>query len=216
MSERLRNNYESEARGWRELAPDEEVGLGDRKHLWDARETYKNTGINGRLLARLAMGGARMDIYDLRYTESEEGVREITPKWRMEADYLVVDSYGHDKEKGFQGLSVGDSVVMGRQGNGDRFDYDNTVSRRHLEIRADNSGLVITNLRPSNATKIEWGELMSEDEKSEDRYLRESIAGYNDSASYTAPEEYDGNNGGYGDREKKFGQRITGIFKKRQ
>ena|GEM_PF-3026689 len=190
MSENFKGNYEEGARGWRELAPDEEVRLSERKHLWNAEETAQRTEINGRLLTRLGAGGMRWDIYDLRYTESHDGVREITPGRRMKADYLVMDSFATfegEEDRGFAGIVTGESVVMGRQGD-NRFDYSTAVSRKHLEIRADEDGLVIINLRPSNATKIELGEKMSEEERREDVYLRENIAGGNDSAAYAAPE----------------------------
>ena len=72
------------------------------------------------------------------------------------ADYLLVDDqFSPDSSRGFKGIRTGeDWIQVGRLHLRDRFNYPDTVSRTHFNIKSLESGIAIHNVAQTNGTTL--------------------------------------------------------------
>jgi len=114
------------------------------------------------------------------------------PGWN--ADYLLIDPTTFDPRNpttGYKGIREGESFIIGRN-NPWRFEFPNTVSRKHLEIGLRGGKLIIEDLGSTNGTTVEFEKLKEVSKKEKERDIaefRDFLRKYQEEIEKAAQEE---------------------------
>ncbi len=141
------------------LSANEEVYLEISGQPMEERATIQlRYGINNPVVAEITLADQGFAVIDTRENDS------------FGADLVVVNALHKQSggKRGYKGLWLDKSVVLGRSEYTDRFDYSDYVSSRHIKLAYNGLFLVLENLRPTNKTMVS-GDFADD---SKDRYNR--------------------------------------------
>ena len=140
------------------LRANEPASLSSDHYSSSSAQIYEKTGIRASVICDISAAGKEFAVLDTRDDPTVN-----VPALLVEAEFFLPS----DRTlQGYKGLRDNEHVIVGRHHLADRFDYPDTVSRKHFSLRFDEGEgqLYITDLRSSGGTTVS-GYLTSEEER---------------------------------------------------
>ncbi len=122
-------------------------------------------GIDGARVAAVISVGEE-DMFVLRLDPNVENKRYATPYLLVDAEFMNnPNSNPNSKDKKhFKGIWPNRPLTVGRHHSQERFDHPNTLSREQYMLDVEEEGLVISNLNPTNETKVSGNIILPEED----------------------------------------------------